>query len=147
MANIQRLAAELADDPLGRGYSAMTDQAAADDLNTAYRQQTVVVDAAEIKRYLFTRGLWLTIKRATDDAAESARDGLSMFERFHMNDPNVAGTVEAMLDGLVSAGHITDTHKAEIQSFAVTTITRAEELNLLGASPEIGWAHVAEARS
>ena len=143
MADIQRLATELADDR----YSTMTDQEAADDLNTAYRQQVVPVDVAEIKRYLFTRGLWLPIKRATDDAAESVRDGLSMFEQFRMNESDVAGTVEAMLDGLVSAGHITDTHKAEIQSLAVTTITRAEELNLLGRSPGIGPAHVAEARS
>ena len=31
------LKTELADDPLGRGYSAMTDQEAANDLNTSYR--------------------------------------------------------------------------------------------------------------
>lgn len=33
------LKAELTDDPLGRGYSAMSDQEAADDLNTEYRSR------------------------------------------------------------------------------------------------------------
>ena len=35
--NIADLAVELSTDPLGRGYSGMTDQQAADDLNTLYR--------------------------------------------------------------------------------------------------------------
>lgn len=41
MANLLALQAELLNDPLGRGYSAMTDQQAADSLNTADRSRTV----------------------------------------------------------------------------------------------------------
>jgi hypothetical protein len=37
MMDIEKLATELTDDPLGRGYAGMTDQEAADDLNTEYR--------------------------------------------------------------------------------------------------------------
>lgn len=40
---------ELLNDPLGRGYAGMSDQAAADDLNTAYRtRQRETMDSAEI---------------------------------------------------------------------------------------------------
>jgi len=33
------LASEIADDPLGRGYSSMSEQEIADDMNTVYRQR------------------------------------------------------------------------------------------------------------
>lgn len=39
--SLQVLKDELTADPLGRGYSGMTDAEAADDLNTAYRESTM----------------------------------------------------------------------------------------------------------
>ena len=39
--NLEKLKDEIADDPLGRGYAGMADQAVADDLNTAYRTREV----------------------------------------------------------------------------------------------------------
>lgn len=47
--NIQKLKTELAADSLGRGYAGMSDQEAADDLNTAYRQiQDERIDPATV---------------------------------------------------------------------------------------------------
>lgn len=47
--NIQKLKVELVSDPLGRGYAGMSDQEAADDLNTAYRQvQDERIDPATV---------------------------------------------------------------------------------------------------
>lgn len=40
--DLDALKTELVDDPLGRGYSAMTDEAAAVDLNTLNRERDVV---------------------------------------------------------------------------------------------------------
>lgn len=48
MADYQILADELAIDPLGRGYSAMSDVEAADDLNTAYRDIWIPLLSAQI---------------------------------------------------------------------------------------------------
>jgi len=39
--DLEKLKDEIANDPLGRGYSGMSDQAVADDLNTAYRTREV----------------------------------------------------------------------------------------------------------
>jgi len=45
------LVPELRDDPLGRGYAAMTPQQVIDDLNTAYRTTTRPVTARQIVRW------------------------------------------------------------------------------------------------
>lgn len=47
--NIEALKSELTTDPLGRGYAAMTDIAAAADLNTEYR--TLVDEGLDELRY------------------------------------------------------------------------------------------------
>ena len=52
------LRAELTDDPLGRGYSGMSDEEAAADLNTAYRSRNLaaltasgVLNAVDVAEY------------------------------------------------------------------------------------------------
>jgi len=147
MADIEQLRQELNDDPLGRGYSGMTDQQAADDLNTVYRQRTVPIPVSDIRRYLFVQNLWLSIKQGTQVSAVMARDALNMFERFHVDQQDVSDTVENLLDNLVSDGFITTDNKSTVLAMGVQSMTRAEELGLLGRSPEIGPAHVTQARN
>jgi len=130
MADLEALSSEIRDDPLGRGYSGMTSEQIADDLNTAYVQRLVAIPTSEIKRYLFTRNLWLAIKRGTHDSAEQARDSLSMFEQFHIDKPEVSATVGGLLDALIADGYIEERHKQEVQAMGVEFITRAEEKNL-----------------
>ena len=147
MANIPKLAAELSNDPLGRGYSAMTAQQAADDLNAEYRQHAVPISVADMRRYMFVNGLWMTLKKSTTDLAEEVRDAVSMFETFEVGDSDVQSRLTGMMDALVTEGFMTDTDKQNILAMGVVTQSRAVELNLLGASPSIGAAHVEHARS
>ena len=147
MADIEALKDELNADPLGRGYSTMTDQEAANDLNAQTRQQTVPIPVDEVKRYLFVNDLWFPIKKGTDEVAEAARDALTMFVAFRVNESDVAAKVDSLLSNLVSAGYATSSDKAAVQALGVQTQSRAQELSLLGASPEIGPAHVQQVRA
>ena len=147
MANINALAKELSEDPLGRGYAAMTDQEAADDINTLYRQQSVPIQVSEMRRYMFVNGLWMTLKKSTTDLAEEVRDAVNMFETFEVGDSDVQSRLTGMMDALVTQGFMTDADKQNILAMGVTTQSRAVELGLLGASPKIGPAHVEHARS
>ena len=147
MADIQALKDELDGDPLGRGYSTMTDQQVADVLNAQTRQQTVPIPVDEVKRYLFVNDLWFPIKNGTDQVAEAARDAIGMFDQFRVNESDVATKVDSLLSNLVSAGYATSSDKVAVQALGVQTQSRAQELSLLGASPEIGPAHVQQARA
>ena len=61
------LAAELRDDPLGRGYAAMDDHQAADDLNTSYRDWSVPIEVSELEFAMRSGGKWDDFqKRASD---------------------------------------------------------------------------------
>ena len=147
MANLEAIRSELESDPLGRGYSAMTAQQAADDLNAGTRQITVPIPVPEIRRYLFVNNKWLSIKKGTDTTAEMARDALSMFDAFRVTESDVAATVNNLLDALISAGYITAEDKAAVQAMGVRVQSRAKELGILGRSPEIGPAHIEQARA
>ena len=147
MADIQALKDELDADPLGRGYSTMSDQQVADDLNAKTRQQTVPIPVDEVKRYLFVNDLWFPIKNGTDQVAEAARDAISMFDEFRVDESDVATKVDNLLSNLVLEGYATSSDKAAVQALGVQTRSRAQELSLLGASPEIGPAHVQQARA
>jgi len=147
MADIPGIRDELSNDPLARGYSSMTNQEVWDDLNTRYRQRKVPIPVDRVRRYLFTRGLWLPIKRGTVDSAESARDAIQMFDQFDMSDGEVETTINNLLDALINDGFIDSGNKSDVQAMGIEELTRAEELSLLGASPEIGHAHVEQARA
>jgi hypothetical protein len=62
------LKAELATDPLVRGYAAMTDIQAANDLNTNMRTVTKVATVSEVRQYLLTQlsGTGLTQRAVWD---------------------------------------------------------------------------------
>lgn len=55
MAEISVLIAELSTDPLGRGYAAMSDEEAADDLNLAYRPGSRIATVQDVQAYLITQ--------------------------------------------------------------------------------------------
>lgn len=130
------LAAELANDPLGRGYAGMTDQEAADDLNTLYRYFYVDTVAG------------YAIFNATDDeeyAALTAEqqaswDRLCAIEQIDVTN-GVAKAREAELFG---SGTVTRTNLLDLKR---TLITRAQELDILEYADEITADHVAQARA
>ncbi len=64
MADIAKLKTELTGDRLGRGYTGMTDQQAADDLNTKYRTRNRdVMTGDEVFQALASRADWGCVDR------------------------------------------------------------------------------------
>jgi hypothetical protein len=125
MADIDRLADELANDPLVRGYSTMTDQEVADSLNAPNRQYYVRVPSHDLLEW------------------SGSNNRLDAVEQAHAS----GSTHIAMVDALVDAGVWGQSDKDAIIALGERYQTRAQELGLLGRSPEVGPAHVAQARS
>lgn len=132
------LDAELTNDPLGRGYAGMTDQQAADDLNTKYRNLTVDYVTGD------------AIFNATDDVEYAALtetqkaswDRLCAIAQIDVTS-GVAKSREAELFG---AGTQTRTN---LLALKYTPISRAVELNLFDADAEnetVTALHVQQAR-
>lgn len=134
------LATELSTDPLGRGYSGMTDQQAADDLNTAYRDSPLdsisgdqafsVTDNGEFTALTdLKKQLWLSFcSRASIDPFGSA---------------NVA-----FVQWVFGGGATTVASLNTLRSNA-NGRTRAEELNAQDSSvpAKVGAGDVAQARA
>lgn len=133
------LVQELTDDPLGRGYSAMTDQQAADDLNTAYRFSIVPTVSGS------------AIFNATDDSEYAAltADQQASWDRLCSIDQiDVSnGVAKAREVELFGAGTTTRTNLLALKQIP---ITRAQELDLLEGpdiNPEVTAVNVAQARA
>ncbi len=126
------LSEELTNDPLGRGYAGMTDQAAADALNAA--------DIADVQRVGNHKYLvWLAGKRRkkiADAAASHASEdvqGLAQMALDIILRPDVdyvRADHEAMLDGLVAGGVLVADDKTALDGKADVLISRAEQLGL-----------------
>lgn len=136
MADISKLADELANDPLARGYAGMTDQQAADDLNSLYRErdkQSLTGDE------LFQQ----TDPSEYASLTDTKKSHWLAFTGKDVVDPFATNNVE-FVKSLFPQGTTTLTNLANARK---ESISRAQELNLLGRSEEIGPAHVAEARA
>lgn len=137
-AQIAILADELSNDPIARGYSGMTDQEAADDLNTVYRDDPSppqTINGAQI---------WNAID-ATEYDALSADDKALVDFFFPGGDlPIQSGLIKTKLFGIFGGGTTT---RANLIALAQPQITRAQELGILNGSEEVGPAHVALARA
>lgn len=124
------LKSELITDPLGRGYSGMTDAEAATDLNTAYRSRTVTVVGGG------------SVLNATDDAEFGALTdeqksrwlALCGIEKINVSS-GVAKSLEADLFG---PGTATRTALLVLKN---ESISRVEELNLPRIQePDVNYA-------
>lgn len=136
--DIQALAAEIANDPLSRGYSGMTDQQVADDLNTAYRE---VIRSTLTGSTIFNAIEPSEFEALGDQSKQFVRDVFSLGDAVDVGEGTNA---RAVLLGAFGAGTTT---RENLVAAVTDTRTRAEELNLLGRSREIGPAHVAQARN
>jgi len=135
MADIALLKSEIDSDPLGRNYSAMSDEQVAQSLNNEDRSKTVPISSAELLAWSAGNGRLAAIKAAIDGGvdktakslAEAAymmisRDGSSL-------DLSLADRV-AMLDGLVAYGILSADDKSDLVSKSTVSCSRAEELSL-----------------
>jgi hypothetical protein len=141
------LATELTTDPLARGYAAMTDVAAAADLNTAYRPgPNVPADILTVMTWLRSNGLWLPIKAAA--AAGTSQGAIAAVD--YNSDPRTRtidfslAAVQAMIADLVSHSLLTSAQATALAALGTPNITRAVEL---GWSPApVAWGDVFRAR-
>ena len=121
--DIIALANELNTDPLERGYSGMSDESAAADLNTVYRTRNIEkMEATEV----------INLIDATEWATVSAENRQVVWNLLHMGEVNPWG-VEATLFQNAMAGQ-TNT-LAALAAARVENVSRAEEIGL-------GWVKV-----
>ena len=132
---INALADEINTDPLGRGYSGMTDQEVADSLNNENRPRArISISGDEV----FNRTDTIEFQGLTDHKQQLwlAFCGRSGIDPFAI--ANVAFVKWIFGDASITVSNLSD--------YRTYNISRAVELGLLGSSMEVGPAHVNEAR-
>jgi hypothetical protein len=151
MADIDALAAELTSDPLDWNYSMGTDQQVADLLNARTQVDHDALGFGTTARSvvrgnltgsaIFNAIVPSEFTALTADQQRFVRDVFSLGDAVDVGPGTNARTV--LLDAF-GAGTTTRDNLIE----AVTVyLSRAVELSLLGRSPSIGPAHVAQARA
>ena len=138
MADIQAIRDELNADPLARGYSGMSDQQAADDLNAETR---------EIIRSTLTGSTIFNAIVPSEFTALSADQQQFVRDVFSLGDSVDVGPNTNARDVLLGAFGNGTTTRDNLVAAVTFTQSRAQELNLKGSSPEIGPAHVQQARA
>lgn len=111
---------ELLNDPLARGYAGMTDQQAADDLNTSYRTRNrTSMSGDEIFQAIESQVVWdgLTADQRLEFLSLCGRDILDPFGTANVN----------LVISIFGGGSTTITN---LNTARVESITRAEELGL-----------------
>ena len=116
--NIPVLQSEISGDPLGRGYSSMTSQEIADDINTEYRSRNrTFMTASEVANQM----------DATEWVALTIDEQREIWDVLHMGgDLNPFG-IEATIFNNVFGASTTITN---LQAARVESITRGVELEL-----------------
>jgi len=150
MADIEAIAQEITDDPLGRDYASMTDQQVADDLNAEQRTVYVDVSVSTLAGTVEMEGIYEKLQGAsTDEAAKLLRiaSNQSPITALVYGNPTRRTQIDGMLDQLVSDDVITSDDAGKLRQLGNKQISRSQELGLLGSSPEIGPAHVEKARN
>lgn len=134
MSYYEALWAELRDDPLARGYASMSDEEAADDLNTAYRTEPRM----EITKAQLWENTDLAEYAALTAAGRQAYDVL-----VNLDDIDVSEGTNSRdaLAALFPAGSTTRVNLVALVTDPLP-ITRAEELGLVRVKP----GHVRDAR-
>ena len=148
MPTYEKLRAELADDPLDRGYSTRTDQEAADDLQTEYRSNLQPVPMTSVVRWCARHDALASLDTAAGSATPGVRSvaraaqimiASPHIESFNVHDPELAD----MLDALVTAGGFTLDERDDLVALGTTPTSRAAELGLGRVKPGyVGKARV-----
>jgi hypothetical protein len=128
-------------------YASMTDQQAADAINakTVSVEQTVAIH--KLKEYAILNGIWPKLKagQANSNPVVAA---LCVSVLDWVDDPRISTLdvnkpeVQAMLDGLVSAGIMSSSNKADVVAMGSHTASWTSQNGL----PEVGIGLVINAR-
>lgn len=135
--NIEGFIAEYKNDPLGRGYSGMTDQQLWDSLQTVDRTSRVPVACIDIKKHALENGYWPNLVMARRDVNTPAQVLVPIISALDwIDDPgNKTATLDfdnpkvvEMLAGLVATGMMTQVQADNLNALADVYISRAEEI-------------------
>ena len=130
-----KLRAELNDDPLGRGYSGMTDEQAADDLQSEYRSDLKPVPMSSVLRWAARHDALDKLDGASASGVPEQRS-VARAATVMINSPHVESfdvhdaELAAMLDALVTAGIFTLDERDDLVALGTTPTSRAAELGL-----------------
>lgn len=129
------LSDELTNDPLGRGYSGMSDLAASVDLNTEYRTRTINVPIRELLVYLLKAGKMKPIDVAGNTPAHPAEQEcyafMSIMNNANFEDLDLSdATLRSMLINIRNAGLLDAADQTAILAMADEPVSRATELGL-----------------
>lgn len=153
--DIVALAAEITNDPLGRGYAAMSDEQAAASLNAKNRSSSKEIPAQELHAWFVFNGKWPTIETTAAStagvggltanqklAAQSFIEICRYFSELNMLNPAYLNGITFILNEFVSRGIITSEQRSQIAALATGMISRGQELGIGG----VHHTDVAEAR-
>ena len=136
--NIEPLIAELRNDPLSRGYAAMTAQQVAASLLAVDRtiQQARVVTRLDLNRYGLAAAdkIWKAILAANAQLAYTMENGGA--------DANAAD-VRAIIDPIITA-NVVGAKNSELSVLATVTVSRADEC-MIGR--DVNWQDIEFARA
>ena len=128
-------------------YASLSDQAAADAINakTVTVQQTVAIH--KLKEYAIINGIWPKLKAGQANSNPQVA-ALCVSVLDWVDDPRISTLdvnkpeVQAMLDGLVSAGIMSASNKADVVAMGSHTASWTSQNGL----PEVGIGLVINAR-
>ena len=140
MTTIDTLRLELAGDPEGLNYAAMSDPEVADAINAPSRTVRGTVQASDVRRFVLLNGIWPRIAAAAQSHTDPTVQGTAItilqtlapnsFDEIRMGDQQVFGAVTQMLGTLVSAGVMAADQRDAMISLGNVMISRATELGL-----------------
>lgn len=116
---VQMLAAELSADPLVRGYSGMSDQAAADSLNTENRD----VDVDLVKSAVVLEAIVISEYNVLTDAQKALVNAMLAMGEMDPHGPNTKAIFAVIFD----PGTVTRTN---LLALSIETVSRGVELGI-----------------
>ena len=145
--NLEPLATELAKPE----YAVLSDQEAADAINSKTVTVRRLVDTWRIKQYAIEKGFWGKVRLAAENPAKDQTERelcIGLLDWVDDRGGNIKtvdmdlASVQTMLGGLVLFGYITETQAGELVAMASATVLWTTHNGL----PEIGIGFVRNAR-
>jgi hypothetical protein len=138
--NHSKLRDELTIDPLGRGYSGIADEQAADDLMSKYRTLVSPITMANIIRWSARHdtihALETAVASGVADKRRLARAALALIESPQIDTLDLGDVeISGMFDALVTLGVFTSAEQDDLVAFGASLISRATEIGLGRVKP------------
>jgi hypothetical protein len=139
MTDFTALASEINVDPLGRGYSGMTDEQVTIDINTKYRVANYPIELDLLNFAIRDNGKWTPFREAADLQTipgtydnQAMREFMDLFGTLTVNTQYdmQSAYMTALRANMVSEGSMTAPISSAINDLGIQTVSRAVELEL-----------------